>query len=784
MRSAVRITWSLFFFCVGDALAQPLTVRGYVTDAQTGEALIGAHVYETRQRAGTITNAYGFFSLTLPVDTAFIQVSYLGYRRETLVLQAPLTRTRTIELTPSTVGLDSLNVVASRLEERLEERVQMSKVDVSMADVQTLPALLGEADVLKTLQLMPGVQSGAEGSSGLYVRGGSPDQTLVLLDDATVYNVSHLFGFLSTFNTDALNNVELFKGGFPARYGGRLSSVLDLRMREGNRKEFEGRGAVGLVASSLTVEGPIRKEKSSFIVSTRRTYLDLITRPFQTLRNGEENSVTGYYFYDVNAKSNATLSEKDRVFVSLYAGNDRLYSFFDDKEVGYPDKTHFGWRNVTATLRWNRILTPRMFANAMLLFSRFRYEARDRYASQLLIDDRTARESFESRFSSGIQDWSAKIDIDYLPHRAHYVRFGGVTMHHRFTPGAQLYREKNSLETVPDTTIARKDEKFAVEWFAYAEDAIDLTRRLKVNAGVHVSGFHVDDRVYASVQPRLATSFLLPGQWALKASYASMRQYIHLLSNSGIGLPTDLWLPSTARVRPQRSWQGAVGLARTLGPNAYDVSVEGYYKSMDGVTEFAEGSNFVGLNRDWENRIVSGRGWSYGAEMFVRKKKGRTRGWIGYTLSWTKRRIAALNQGRAFPYRYDRRHDLSIAIMRKLKRRTVSATWVYGTGNAVTLPVAQYSENGEIVNVYNRRNGYRMAAYHRLDVSVHTPRRDGKDQLTFSIYNLYSRRNPFFLFVKDSSSFHPQVGFFDQVRTVRQVSLFPIIPSISYRFTF
>ena len=784
MRSAVWITWSLFFFCVGDALAQPLTVRGYVTDAQTGEVLIGAHVYETRQRTGTITNAYGFFSLTLPVDTAFIQVSYLGYQRKTLVVQAPMERIQTIELTPSTVGLDSLNVVASRLEERLEERVQMSKVDVSMADVQTLPALLGEADVLKTLQLMPGVQSGAEGASGLYVRGGSPDQNLILLDDATVYNVSHLFGFLSTFNTDALNNVELFKGGFPARYGGRLSSVLDLRMREGNRKEFEGRGAVGLVASSLTVEGPIRKEKSSFIVSARRTYLDLITRPFQALRKGEEDSIIGYYFYDVNAKSNVILSEKDRVFVSLYAGNDRLYSFFDDKKAGYSDKTHFGWRNVTSTLRWNRILTPRMFANAMLLFSRFRYEARYRDATKLLIDNQTVRESFESRFSSGIQDWSAKIDIDYLPHRAHYIRLGGVIAHHRFTPGAQLYREKNSLEAVRDTTIARKDEKFAVEWFAYAEDAVDVTRWLKVNAGVHVSGFHVDERVYVSVQPRLATSFLLPRQWALKASYASMQQYIHLLSNSGIGLPTDLWLPSTARVRPQRSWQGAAGLACTLGPNAYDVSVEGYYKSMDGVTEFAEGGNFVGLNRDWENRIVSGRGWSYGAEIFVRKKKGRTRGWVGYTLSWTKRRIAALNQGRAFPYRYDRRHDLSVALMRKLKRRTFSATWVYGTGNAVTLPVAQYSENGTLVNVYDRRNRYRMAAYHRLDISVHSPRREGKDQLTFSIYNLYSRRNPFYLFVKDSSSFHPRVGFFDQVRTVRQVSLFPIIPSVSYRFTF
>ena len=412
------------------AFAQALVISGYVTDAATGEALIGAHVFDPTQAEGTATNAYGFFSLRLRADTVALAVSHLGYESETLVVSRAVPQPLEVALTAKPAVLDTLEVVASTDGVRLEEDPQMSRLAVSLTDVQTLPVLLGEADLLKTLQLMPGVQSGAEGTSGLYVRGGSPDQNLILLDGAPVYNVAHLFGFFSTFNTDALNNVSLYKGGFPARYGGRLSSVLDVQLREGNRNEFEGRGAVGLIASRLTLEGPIQSDRSSFLISARRTYLDLLTRPIQATRN---EGLVGYYFYDLNAKVNVRASTHDRLFLSLYLGDDRFYHTLTDG--GFEDRFRFGWGNTTATLRWNRILNPSMFANATLIFSRFRYQVEDRH--QRDAGDRGERDLSLTRHTSAIRDWSARMDVDYLPHPKHTVRFGASATHHRFRPGTR-----------------------------------------------------------------------------------------------------------------------------------------------------------------------------------------------------------------------------------------------------------------------------------------------------------------------------------------------------------
>lgn len=755
---------------VGNAFAQVFSVHGYVSDAQTGIALMGAHIYEIRSQAGTTTNEDGFYSLTLPpADTAFIQISYVGYRHEELVLTVPFAERQSVALVPLSVVMDSVNVEVARW----EDRIPMSKVDISMEDVETLPMLGGEADVLKAIQLLPGVQSGVEGASGVYVRGGSPDQNQVLLDGATLYNVSHLFGFLSTFNTHALGDVTLYKGGFPARYGGRLSSVLDMHMREGNKKAFGGRGNVGLVASSLTVEGPIRKEKSSFIVSARRTYIDVLTRLFQAARNDQH--IAGYYFYDLNAKSHFTLSSKDRISVSAYAGNDRMY-YLDTVES---NDTFYDWHNIAAILRWSRAFTPSIVVNMLALFSRYRYRFTETYKS-------FGQENNESRLSSGIQDWSLKWDVNYLPHHAHNIRFGGGLTHHLFNPGAHFFREIISVqhEVVRDTIVTRSNEMPAVEGLMYAEDHIQLSRKFEVNVGIHVSGFHIDGHTYSSIQPRFAGSYFLSGQWVLQMSGVLMRQYIHLLSSSGLGLPTDQWVPSTARVNPQNSWQGTVGLAYSAKANMYNITVEGYYKSMNNIIEYGEGSSIAAFNQNWERDVVSGRGGSYGAELLVQKKRGRTSGWIGYTLSWTNRRFPQLNQGSSFPYRYDRRHDLSIVITHKLKHKTLSVTWVYGTGNAVSLPLAQYSEGGETVNIYGDRNSFRMPAYHRLDISVHQPRSRGKDQITFSVYNLYSRRNPLYLFVEDGVSIHPERGLYDYARVVKQLSLFPIVPSVNYRFTF
>ena len=759
--------------------AQPHILSGYVTDAQNGEVLVGANVYDIYSNGGTSTNNYGFFSLTVVSDSVKLQFSYQGYTPLYLALQDSLDELLQIELVPTVVDYDSLMVVEA---DKIYSPVQMSSVKVSTADVETLPALLGESDLLKVFQLMPGIQSGTEGSTGLYVRGGDPAQTLLMLDGATIYNAGHLFGFMSTFNTDAINSAELIKGGFPARYGGRLSGVLDMTMRDGNRKEFAGRGSAGIVASRVTLEGPIMKKRGSFIVSGRRTYLDLINRLIKATQNS--NYIQGYQFYDVNAKLNMDLSNRDRAYLSFYMGSDKGYDRFQEVLDNIDETYNFeiGWSNITATFRWNRILNSRMFANTMLLYSRFRSSILEEFDYTSV--GSSSNSSGISRYESGLTDLSAKTDFEYFPHQDHQVRFGGMVTYHLFTPSLQSYQEADTdLRT--DTTVVIPLEVPTVEWSTYAEDQITLSSRLRSNVGIHISGYHVEGTTYASVQPRITTSFQLPKQWEFLLSFAQMRQYIQLLSNSGTGLPTDLWLPSTPRTRPQNAWQVASGVAKTIGPQILDISMEVYYKSMDGVVAYKDGSNFVGSSRDWETSITSGRGWSYGAEVLVQRKKGRTTGWIGYTLSWSKRRLSDLNDGRVFPHRYDRRHDFSVVLIREWNRRKISVSWVYSTGHAVTFPASRYKEGGDFVDVFEARNSYRMPAYHRLDISVHLPLRSRrKSELIVSLYNTYNRSNPFYLKSSDYASLDPFTGFNNERRVLRKVTLFPVIPSVSYRFFF
>lgn len=778
----------LLLACPHRSTAQTRTLQGYVTDARSGEVLTGAHVATVPGQYGTTTNEHGFFSLRVPADTVVVSFSYIGYHRLLRTFTGATARPVTVALEQAAAVLDSVEVIATRPAARIVHQVQMSAHRIGIAEVQALPALLGEADVLKTLQLMPGVQSGSEGSTGLYVRGGGPDQNMILLDGAPLYNVSHLFGFASAFNTDALGDVTLIKGGFPARYGGRLSSVLDLHTREGNANEFEGQGAVGLLASSLTVEGPLRRGTTTFLLSARRTYFDVLTRPLQWVLTDGKGSA-GYYFYDVNAKGSHTVSHKDRLFVSFYAGHDRFATRFrDDEGDDLPGTTRFGlgWRNTMTTLRWNRVLGARLFASTSLLFSRFRYTISEGREGQQRIGHRVFDTRYEARLGSGIRDAGVRLDLDYLPHHAHRVRLGAALTHHRFTPGTESFFESGDPDdpATPDSSLTRSTVKPALEAVLYAEDEVTLTDRIAVHGGLHLSGFAVDGTTYTSAQPRLSGRVLLSQQWSVKASYAAMRQYIHLLTNSSLGLATDLWVPSTAHLRPQSSWQVALGLAHTTAQGTYQLTLEGYYKPMQGLVAYREGASVLGANQRWESQTATGHGRSYGGELLLRKQRGRTTGWIGYTLSRTTRRFAQLNGGRAFPYRYDRRHDMSVALMRALKRRTVSVTWVYGTGQAISVPAAQYVEDGAVIDVYTARNGGRAPAYHRLDLSVHTPRREGAAELVFSVYNLYSRRNPFFLFSNMRTRFDTRRGFYDHVREIKQISLFPIIPSLSYRFTF
>jgi len=761
---------------------QSFVVSGHVTDTTNGEVLVGTNVYEINLKKGTSTNHYGFFSLTVPSDSAVIRFSYQGYESQILVFYPPSEEIQRIEMQPMVVEFDSLVVVEADEFEGLQQQIQMSSVKISMAEVESLPNLLGEADLLKIFQLMPGIQSGAEGSTGLYVRGGNPGETLILLDGATVYNAGHLFGFMSTFNTDAVNSAELVKGGFPARYGGRLSGILDVTMREGNRKKLEGRGAIGLVASRVTLEGPVVKDKSSFIVSARTTYLDAINRGIQMIR-GSDDYLRGYYFYDVNAKWNMDMSLRDRIYVSFYAGRDKGYETSEEFLGGGTDAYDFeiAWSNITMTTRWNRVINSRMFLNTTLVYSRFRSSILD---DSRFSDDK-GRTELVSRYSSGLMDYGAKMNLEYFPHQDHHLRLGSSILRHQFTPTQQFYSELDTELDIDTSLVLAHSDVFSTEWFAYAEDEMTLTRQIKANVGIHISGYHSDGTTYTSLQPRISTSYLLPYDWALKLSYAQMKQYIQLLSNSGTGLPTDLWLPSTSRISPQKSWQIAGGIARSFDQKALDISLEAYYKNVDQVIAYKAGSNFVGSNRDWEDVVTSGRGWAYGAEILLRRKRGKTTGWIGYTLSWSNRRFPDLNQGRSFPHRYDRRHDISIALVREHGRQTYSMTWVFSTGHSVSLPTSQYREEGRLIDVYESRNSYRMPSYHRLDLSVHFPAGERKrSEFIVSLYNAYNRYNTFFIESRDYRSIDPFLGYIQEERSLTKITIFPILPSFSYRFYF
>lgn len=789
---------ALWLICITTAtgFAQNFTISGFVEDNANGEKLIGANVYDAASFKGTTTNAYGFFSLTLPQGEHTIAVSFVGFEKQQFSINLSEDVTMNIKLR-GLLELKEFEITGDQTE-KIQEQSQMSRIDVPVTTINKIPALLGERDVLKALQLLPGVQSGSEGTSGIYVRGGGPDQNLILLDGVPVYNASHLFGFFSVFNTDAINSVELIKGGFPAHYGGRLSSVIDIRMKEGNMNEFHGSGSVGIVASKLTLEGPIIKDKASFIVSGRRTYIDILTRPLikrQFSREGIDG-VAGYYFYDLNGKVNYKISEKDRIYLSSYLGDDNFYFDFNESSDISPTQTiaqsqgaGLRWGNITTAVRYNRVLNKKMFMNVTGTYSRYNFNVGQTITSASDPVDPAYAEDIAFEYKSGIFDWSGRVDFDYIPSPNHFIKFGGGDIYHTFVPGITVFDASFGNSEPIDTTFGATPV-YAHEYFAYVEDDFKIGTRLKMNLGLHFSGFKASNENYVSLQPRASARYLLTEFLSVKASYAQMQQYIHLLTNASIGLPTDLWVPSTDIVKPEDSRQVAAGVAYTF-LKKYELSVEGYYKTMTNLIEYKEGAGFFTTGASWEDQITFGDGWSYGGEIFLQKKVGKTTGWVGYTLSWTTRQFEDLNFGEAFPYRYDRRHDLSIVMTHEFNEKMdIAATWVYGTGNAVSLPISRYASpsNGffgnEIYN-YGSRNSFRMAAYHRMDIGMnfHKERKLWKRTWSVGAYNAYSRKNPFFLYFKDEFT-TDENGNTVTVNKLIQVSLFPIVPYVSYSFEF
>jgi hypothetical protein len=769
---------------------QSYTISGYIEDQSSGEKLIAANVYDSFSGSGAVTNTYGFFSLTLPADSVALSFSYIGYqsKEERFVLSA--NRTLNVSLSPY-VELATVEVTAER-SERIEERTQMSRVEVPIEQIKRIPALLGEVDVLKALQLLPGVQSGGEGQNGLYVRGGSPDQNLVLLDGVPVYNVSHLLGIFSVFNADAIKNVTLTKGGFPARYGGRLSSVLEINMKEGNLQEWHGEGSIGLISSKLTLQGPIQKGKTSFLVSARRTYADLIFKPIIKANTPPDESIdVGLYFYDLNAKIQHKINDKHRVFLSAYTGADVFTNRYADEFGAFSGG--IDWGNLISAARWNWQISPKMFANTTLTYSKYEIDI-SAGSENFNVDG--PDEKFSALYISGIEDIGGKIDFDFIPNPNHYLRFGGGWTNHTYRPGALNFELTDGEDFNLDTLIGSQNS-YSNELFLYAEDDFTLGP-LKINAGVHASAFAVENEFYTSVQPRLGLRYLLDNDLAIKAGFSTMTQYINLLTSEALSLPSDLWVPSTAKIKPQQSWQVALGVAKTINED-YELSVEGYYKEMQNVISFKEGASFLfGLENDWQSKVTQGDGEAYGLEFFFQKKRGRTTGWIGYTLSWNYRQFDEINSGRRYPFRYDRRHDVSVVVNHDFSEKIgISAAWVYGTGNAITLNTITYptdvygggfggSPYFNEIETGGEKNAFRMSDFHRLDLSVEFRKQKPKweRKWVIGVYNAYYHRNPYYVIADNEVVRDGQGNVIDEKRVFKEISILPIIPSVSYQFKF
>lgn len=800
------------------------TISGYVRDAGSGESMISAPVFDERSGQGTLTNPYGFFSLRLPADSVVLRVAYAGFSAVRIPLLLDRDTTFKVDLSP--FSLQEVEIVAEEVD-RAVDNTEMSAVSIPISQIKLMPALLGEVDVIKAIQLMPGVQSGSEGSTGLYVRGGGPDQNLILLDGVPLYYVSHLGGFFSVFNADALSSVKLYKGGFPARYGGRLSSVLDIRMKEGNLNNFEAEGSVGIISSKLSVQGPIQKGKTSFIVSGRRTYIDLLTRPLSRLASNGEASV-GYYFYDLNTKINHIFSDKDRLYFSAYMGDDRFVGSGGYKDPDYEEefKLGLGWGNRVAALRWNHVWSNNLFSNVTATYSRYQLRTQAEGNAIYREPDSTYTETFGLDYISRIQDWGGKIDFDYYPSPNHEIKFGLQTTYHTFEPGTIGVSQRTNESTLDTSIVTSLD--YSLESAVYFEDNLKIGSAFSANLGVHAVHYLISDKSYFSVQPRISTRLAVSPNVSIKASYVQMNQFIHLLTNSGIGLPIDLWVPATENVPAQFSWQAAGGVSWSLLNDKFELSLEGYYKKMEGLITFKEGNNFFfgGLQGNtWEETVeTGGQGESYGAELLLQKKQGKTTGWVGYTLAWNNQQFDNVNQGQWFPYKYDRRHDISIVMTHQFNDRvSVAGTWVFGTGNAISIPtggfatisdplnpslgfgggvydpqegprlstpfrqiftdIASYGEAGQVFE--EGRNSFRMQPYHRLDLGVNfsKPKKWGERTWSIGIYNTYSRLNPFAYYIDRRQIYDPNTGSFISSETkLKKITLFPIIPSVSYQF--
>lgn len=746
--------------------AQNITLSGYVRDAKNAESLIGATIFETNHKLGTTTNEYGYYSLTVPLaDTIGLVISFVGYQAQAKKVTTQANTRFDIELNDNTAELGEVVVQATRNNDNVQ-RAKMGVIDVPMRSINTLPVIGGERDILKIIQLLPGVQAGQEGTTGYFVRGGNLDQNLVLLDEATVYNPNHLFGLFSTFNVNAINNVKLIKGGFPAQFGGRLSSILDIQMKDGDKKHFHTEGGIGLLSANITLQGPLQKEKSSFIISARRSYIDLLLKPFTPAAQ----QGTTYYLYDVNAKLNYEIGKKDHLFLSIFNGKDNAaYTGANSLNYGID----FG--NTAGTFRWNHLFGNKLFMNTSVVFNDYH------------LGLGSTQGQYYALLYTAIKDVAAKTDVTFIPNPQHEIKFGLNYTYHTLFPAsasAKIPKKGNRITINRDSIPRRYSNEFA----AYFSDEWKISEPLSINVGLRVPTFFTTTKSYTFVEPRLTAKYSLDKMTSVKASFTQMNQFLHLVPSSTASLPTDIWISSSALVKPQTSTQYALGVFKNFQDNDIEASIEGYYKDMKNQVLFKEGTQVI-LATDLEKVLTFGNGTSYGLEFFVKKNFGKLTGWTSYTLSKTTQTFAALNNGSPFPFTYDRRHNLAIAATYDLTPRwTLSADFVFTTGSAFTLPAGRVPvfQDGSLYDGvyydYTTRNNARLRNYHRLDVSASYKKerkmfgRKYESEWVFGAYNLYSRLNPYFVYLATDP--------ITKVPEARQVSLLPIIPSVAFNFKF
>ncbi|MFZ6014017.1 MAG: TonB-dependent receptor [Bacteroidota bacterium] len=756
-----KLTAMLLGFSVM-AFAQKVTVSGFVQDAGSKEVLIAANIYEPKMQTGTSTNSYGYFSLTLPAaDTILLIVSYVGYKPETRKIVGTIDGRLDVLLLPSNV-LREVEISGARNDDNVNQ-TRVGVIDVPTRDIQNVPVLMGERDILKAIQFLPGVQQAQEGTTGFFVRGGNLDQNLVLLDEAPVYNPNHLFGLVSTFNVNAVNHVQLIKGGFPAQYGGRLSSILDITMKDGNKEHYQAEGGIGLLSANLTVQGPIKKSKASFIVSGRRSYVDLFQKAFIP------NNTTLYSFFDVNAKVNFELGKNDKIYFSAFKGRDNG-SYTGPSSLNYA----IGFGNSTATIRWSHIFGNNLFGNASFIANTY----------DLALS--TEQGNYYSLFYTGIRDMNTKSDFTWTLNTNHVVRFGATYFYHTTSPSTftdQIPKSGSRIKV--DRNKIRK--RHAIQMAAYINHEWDISENFGLNYGVRVSHYYADIRKYTLFEPRLTAKVNLNKTTSFKASYTEMNQFLHAIPYSSASFPTDIWIASSQRVKPQNSIQYSIGVFKNLKENLYEASIEAYHKEMSNQVLFRQGTNLT-VESDIEESLTFGQGESYGAELFLKKNSGRLTGWFSYTWSRTTQTFPELNFGEPFPFTYDRRHSLAIVATFDINERwSIATDFVFRTGSAYTLPPGRVPvTDGTLYDGwyydYTTRNNTRQRAYHRLDVSFSYKKertifgRKYQSEWVFGAYNIYARQNPYFIYMTvDPQTQQPQA---------KELSLLPIVPSVSFNFKF